>query len=92
MGFRFRKRIKILPGVRLNLSKSGVSTSLGGRGLTVNLKDGKTKTTVGIPGSGLSYSQTAANGTSGTNARSRAPWVLLLLILLAIFGVWIALN
>jgi Protein of unknown function (DUF4236) len=49
MGFRFRKRIKIIPGVWFNLSKSGISTSIGGKGLTINLKDGKTKTTVGIP-------------------------------------------
>jgi L,D-peptidoglycan transpeptidase YkuD (ErfK/YbiS/YcfS/YnhG family) len=57
MAFLFRKRLKILPGIWLNLSKSGVSTSFGGKGLTVNIKDGKTKTTVGIPGTGLSYRQ-----------------------------------
>lgn len=59
MGLRFRKRIKLFPGVWLNLSKSGVSTSIGGKGLTVNLKGGKTKTTVSIPGTGLSYSETS---------------------------------
>ena len=32
MGFRFSKRIKILPGVSINLSKSGVSASVGPRG------------------------------------------------------------
>ena len=32
MGFRFQKRIKIMPGVRLNLSKSGASWSVGPRG------------------------------------------------------------
>ncbi|MCU4121598.1 DUF4236 domain-containing protein [Variovorax sp. N23] len=56
MAFRFQKRIKILPGVRVNLSKSGVSTSIGRPGATVNLRKGKVKTTVGLPGSGLSYS------------------------------------
>lgn len=56
MGFRFRKSIKLLPGVRVNLSKSGVSTSIGRPGATVNLRRGKVKTTVGLPGSGLSYS------------------------------------
>lgn len=55
MGFRFRKTIKLFPGVRLNLSKSGVSTSIGKSGFTVNLKGEKTTTTVGIPGTGLSY-------------------------------------
>jgi hypothetical protein len=61
MGFLFRKRLKILPGIWLNLSKRGISTSIGGKGLTVNLKDGKTRTTVGIPGSGLSYRSTSTN-------------------------------
>ena len=32
MGFRMRKSIKIAPGVRLNVSKSGVGASVGGRG------------------------------------------------------------
>ena len=29
MGFRFRRSIKILPGIRLNFGKRGVSTSIG---------------------------------------------------------------
>ena len=48
MGLRFRKRIRILPDIWFNLSKSGISTSIRGKGLTVNLKNSKTKTTVGI--------------------------------------------
>jgi hypothetical protein len=56
MGFRFRKIISVLPGVKVNLSKSGVSTSLGGKGATVNVgSSGKKTLTLGIPGSGLSY-------------------------------------
>ncbi|MBN8749504.1 MAG: DUF4236 domain-containing protein [Variovorax sp.] len=62
MGFRFRKRIKLMPGVHLNLSKSGVSTSVGRNGATVNLRPGKIRGTVGIPGSGLSYSQETKSG------------------------------
>lgn len=55
-GFRFRKTISILPGVRINLSKSGASTSLGGRGATVNVGHGRRPTVnLGIPGTGLSY-------------------------------------
>ena len=59
MGFRFRKRIKLFPGVWFNVSKSGVSTSIGGKGLTVNLKGNKAKTTANIPGTGLSYTETS---------------------------------
>lgn len=57
MGFNFRKSLKIAPGVRLNITKKGLSSvSLGGRGARVNLGKKGTKTTVGIPGTGLSYS------------------------------------
>ncbi len=56
MGFRFQKRIRILPGVYINLSKSGVSASLGGHGATVNVgADGRRMITLGIPGTGMSY-------------------------------------
>lgn len=64
MGFRFQKRISILPGVRINLSKSGVSTSLGPRGADVNIgKDGVTAN-AGIPGTGLSYRQKLGGGAT----------------------------
>ena len=57
MGLRYRKQIKVAPGVKLNVSKSGVSTSVGKRGATMNFSGRGTKATVGIPGSGLSYSK-----------------------------------
>lgn len=55
MGFRFQKRITILPGIRINLSKSGASLSAGPRGASVNIGKRGLYGTVGIPGSGLSY-------------------------------------
>lgn len=57
MGLRFKKSIKIFPGVRINLSKTGISTSVGVRGATINFSKRGTRATVGIPGSGLSYSE-----------------------------------
>jgi hypothetical protein len=58
MSLRFRKTIKLLPGVRLNLSRSGISTSIGRRGATLNIggKRGP-RATVGMPGTGLSYTE-----------------------------------
>ncbi len=80
MGFRFQKRISILPGVRINLSKSGVSTSLGPRGADVNIgKDGVT-TNAGIPGTGLSYRQKVGSG-------GRGGWLAILLVIGGL-GVW----
>jgi hypothetical protein len=55
MGFRFRRSIKILPGIRLNLGKRGISASIGVRGAHVTYGPTGTRTTVGLPGSGLSY-------------------------------------
>ena len=56
MGFRFQRRIRIAPGVRLNLSKSGIGGSVGRPGLRlgVNAK-GRKYFSVGLPGTGLSY-------------------------------------
>ena len=55
MGFRFFKRVKIAPGISLNLSKTGISTSVGVPGARVTFGNGKTRTTVGLPGTGLSH-------------------------------------
>ena len=44
MGFRFRKIISVVPGVKVNLSKSGASTSIGGHGATVNVGTSGRKT------------------------------------------------
>lgn len=55
MGFRFWKRIKIAPGVTLNLCKSGASLSFGGRGARFTLGPRGRQVTVGLPGSGLFY-------------------------------------
>ncbi len=64
MPFRFRRSISIAPGVRLNIGKRGVSTSLGGHGAHVAVGHGQTRTTVGVPGSGLSYTTTTTRRRS----------------------------
>ena len=55
MGFRFQRRLKIFPGVRVNLSRSRVSTSMGGRGVWLTFGRRGSRATVGLPGTGLSY-------------------------------------
>jgi len=54
MSFRFRRNLRVAPGIRINLSKAGASLSLGRRGATLNFSGRGTKATVGLPGSGLS--------------------------------------
>lgn len=64
MGFRFYKSFKILPGVRLNISKSGISAGLGVPGANMNIGRRGRRYTAGLPGTGLSYVRTAARKRS----------------------------
>lgn len=65
MGLRFRKSFKIAPGVKLNLNKNSTSITFGKRGAhyTVNSK-GKKTASVGIPGTGISYTMSTGSRTS----------------------------
>lgn len=60
MGLRFRRIFRIAPGVKINLSKTGTSLSLGKSGATVNFGRKRARATVGLPGSGVSYSEDVA--------------------------------
>ena len=59
MAFRFRRSTRLGP-LRFNFSKAGLSSiSLGGRGASYNIpvgRSGAARTTVGLPGTGLSWS------------------------------------
>lgn len=61
MGWRFQKRVRVIPGITLNFSRKGVSTSIGRRGARVTLGHGKTRSTVGIPGTGISHTTITSN-------------------------------
>lgn len=56
MGFKVRRSISIFKGLRLNISKSGVSTTIGKKGASVTIGKNRTRSNVGIPGTGISYS------------------------------------
>ena len=63
MGFRFRRTVRLAPGLRLNLTKSGSSLSVGARGDSLNLgHDGSRRLTVGLPGTGVSYRANLGSG------------------------------
>ena len=55
MGWRFRKSFRVIPGVKLNLSKSGLSLSLGGAPVTVNVGPRGVYGTASLPGTGVSF-------------------------------------
>ena len=68
MGLRFRKSVKIAPGVKLNLNKKSTSVTFGGKGFHHTVSStGKRTSTVGIPGTGLSYSKTSNPKNNKTN-------------------------
>lgn len=57
MTWSFRKRIKIIPGVHLNLSKNGISTSIGIKGASVTIGKAGTYLNTSIPLTGINYRQ-----------------------------------
>jgi hypothetical protein len=58
MPLRFRRSVRVLPGIRLNIGKRGVSTTIGGRGAHITLRPGHSpRATVGVPGTGVSYTE-----------------------------------
>jgi Protein of unknown function (DUF4236) len=73
VGFRFRRSLKVLPGVRLNFSRSGASVSLGPRGLRYTVGPKGTRATVGIPGTGLSWTEYTAHDKNRTNDQPGSP-------------------
>lgn len=55
MSWRFRQSFKVIPGLRLNLSRSGLSASIGGAPFTINVGPHGVMGTASIPGTGVSY-------------------------------------
>ena len=53
MAWSYRRRLKIIPGVHLNVSKNGVSATIGCRGLSVTCGDKGTYANISIPGTGI---------------------------------------
>lgn len=101
MGLRFRRRIKIAPGVHVNIGKKGTSISLGRPGATLNVGGKKgPRVTVGIPGTGLSYTTNLsgkssqadrqdqiANNTQGIDVlRLLGYGIVVLLLFLLVYG------
>ena len=71
MGFRMRKSFKITPGIKLNLGSKSMGLSVGTKGCrtSFNTKTGMTST-IGIPGTGLSYSTRHKNVKSKSYTRN----------------------
>jgi len=66
---RFRKRVKIFPGYYLNFSSSGVSSTIGVRGASINFSRRGTYLNTGIPGTGLFNRQKIGGFSSSSDQR-----------------------
>lgn len=72
MGFRFRRSIKLFPGLRLNLSKKGIGASVGVTGLHVSSGPSGGRVTTSIPGTGVSFvNQLPRSGKKKPASRSK---------------------
>jgi hypothetical protein len=67
---RFRKSMKLAPGVRMNFSGRGISWTLGPRGSSLGIGSRGTYWNTGIPGTGL-YSRTKLLGGSSQHSSNR---------------------
>jgi hypothetical protein len=80
MGFRFRRSFRVFPGLKVNVSKSGVSESLGTRGAWFTVGPRGRRSTVGLPGTGMSYTEQHRGGGGEVG------WILLLLVVVAVLA------
>ena len=62
MGWSFHKSIRILPGVRVNLSRRGIGVSLGPKGLKLNIGPTGPGLHASIPGTGVRYRKRLGRG------------------------------
>lgn len=61
MAWNYRRRVKVIPGVYLNLSKSGISTSVGVKGASLTFSKNGTYLNQSIPGLGIYNRQKFSN-------------------------------
>jgi hypothetical protein len=73
MGLRFYRRVHLVPGLSLNLSRSGPSLTFGVRGAHVTVGRTGVRKTVGLPGTGVYYTTRHGYHTGYHSAKSDAP-------------------
>lgn len=83
MAWNIRKKIKIAPGIHLNLSKGGISTSIGPKGAKVTFGKNGTYLNKGIPGTGLYSREKISSGKTSPNSGC----AILLLAMFLIIGI-----
>lgn len=87
MGLRFRKQVRVIKLIRLNVSKSGVSTTIGVPGASINIGRRGVFRNLGIPGTGLYMRNRIRSLKSTTNVVYETLLMLALMALLLCVGV-----
>jgi uncharacterized protein DUF4236 len=72
MPIRIRKSFNLFPGVKVNMSKGGMSISVGKRGFHLNFSKRGVRQTVGLPGSGVSESSYLFKNKEDENKKESA--------------------
>ncbi len=78
MGLIFRRSVRILPGLKVNIGKKGTSVTVGSKGAHVTYGKGRKSISVGVPGTGVYYRQSVPkkNGQSANrlyNQQNKIP-------------------
>lgn len=73
MGLRFRRSVKICNGLRLNFGKTGASVTVGSGPFKKTFNtNGNVTTTVGLPGTGIYWTETERRGSRNARRSSSA--------------------
>jgi hypothetical protein len=92
MAIRFSKRVKIAPGINLNLSKSGVSTTVGPKNASLNVGKKGVHVNASVPQTGLSVRQRVGQRRRGRASEdSGGTFFGKLFLRLAVVGVFVTL-
>jgi hypothetical protein len=92
VGFRFRRQLRIIPGLHLNLSRSGISATVGVPGMRVTLGK-RPALNIGLPGTGISYRESLGSAPPAPPAPPAAApgqsvhvhWLWVALVLVIVF-------
>jgi hypothetical protein len=72
MSWSYRKRIKIIPGVHLNISRKGISTTIGVKSASMNFSTDGTYLNTGVPALGI-YNRRKISSGKGTSSGDIIP-------------------
>jgi len=83
MAWRLYRRVRIIPGLRVNLSRSGPSLSIGHRGAWYTVGPRGRRVTLGLPGSGLYWTEKVSQAAP-LRAGHRSAFVLAVVAVVAV--------